>query len=74
MHSNSKNVPITFVTGHDAIYSRLEQKPWGNAWVRLPHGAGVDRIVVENNTGESGKCAVQLAVDAIRFVPKFSLP
>lgn len=39
------------------------------AWKRLPHGGGADRIQVDSNTGESGNCGIQLAVDAIRFVP-----
>ena len=74
VHSNSRNVPITYVWGHDAVSSRLDQKPWGNAWVRLPYGGGADRVAVESNTGERGDCSVQLAVDAIRFVPKAPRP
>jgi hypothetical protein len=68
-HSNSRNVPITYIWGHDAVGSRLDQRPYGNAWVRLPHSS-VDRLLVSSATGEGGNCAAQLAVDAIRFVPK----
>ena len=72
VHSNSQNVPIDYVWGHESVSSRLDQKPYGNAWVRLPFGGGADRVGVSSNTGENGNCAVQLAVDAIRFVPKGS--
>ena len=70
VHSNSRSVPITYVWGHDGVHSRLDQQPYSNAWVRLPYDGGADRVAVGSNTGESGNCAVQLAVDAIRFVPK----
>ncbi len=69
-HANSRSVPYVWGGGHDYAQTAFNQKPYSDAWVNLPIG-DTTRLLVHSNTGEANPgCDYQVAVDAIRLVPR----
>ena len=72
-HAGSRSVPYTVrVSLDEGVVARLDQRPWSNAWVPLQtlELGSLVGVTAHSNTGEGGRCSPQLAVDAIRFVPR----
>lgn len=72
-HANSRNVNYLQRVGFDeGVVAPLDQQPHANVWVPLNtlELQSEVHVTAYSNTGEPGGCRTQLAVDAIRLVPK----
>ena len=72
-HANSRNVNyLQRVSFDEGVVVPLDQQPHANVWAPLNTFELQSEVLVTaySNTDESGGCRMQLAVDAIRFIPK----
>ncbi len=71
-HANSRQAHYSLAEGDDMapIPIMLNQQPYTNQWVKLITVGQVYALLLSSGTGESGTCTYQIAIDAVRLIPR----
>lgn len=71
-NANSRKARYSLSEGQDMAPSEqlLNQKPYSNEWVPLGRVGQLYGLLVQSGTGETGGCTYQIAVDAMRLIPR----
>ena len=71
-HANSRQAYYSLAEGDDMAPTpiMLNQQPYTNEWVPLAHVGQVYALMVSGDTREGGTCTSQIAVDAVRLLPR----